>query len=75
MSEPIEQIIDSVDWRSVDRRPQKNEEDLPYVTHEGVMCIGDIEFKVYRLSSGEAVIDADDMQNHFGTLLEGLTRI
>lgn len=34
--------------------------DLPKATHEGVMKIGDLEVRIYRLDDGRNVIHADD---------------
>lgn len=36
-----------------------SDNDLPTVTHEGVVKLGDLEIKVLRLSNGESVIEAE----------------
>ena len=40
---------------------------LPTVTHAGVFVVGGHGLKVYQLSDGRRVIDADDVHRFFGT--------
>ncbi len=35
------------------------DDDLPTVTHEGVVKLGDLEITVLRLSNGQSVIEAE----------------
>jgi hypothetical protein len=43
-------------------------DDVPTVTHEGVVKLGDLEITVMRLSNGENVIEAES----FRQLMEAL---
>lgn len=38
----------------------KTDDGIPYVTHEGIFQIGDIQVKVYQLNTGQRIIDAND---------------
>lgn len=67
MKTPIEQMLDLVDWAAIERT-EEPKADLPHATHSGVLTIGAIDLKVFRLSNGMAVIDADDMQRFLGSL-------
>ena len=69
MKAPIEQMMDSLDWTSVESQPQAQAAGLPYVTHAGVLVVGEMRLRCYRLNTGEAVIDADDMHKFFGGML------
>ena len=40
-------------------------EDLPKATHEGIIKLGNIEIRVYRLDTGEAIIHAEDLPKIF----------
>jgi hypothetical protein len=66
---PIEMMMDGVSWRAVDGGSLDPDSDLPYVTHEGVLEIGGMSMRVYRISTGQAIINADDMRKFFGDLL------
>lgn len=60
MKQPIDMMLDGVQWITA---PEQSEDasGLPYVTHSGVLEIFDVKLRVYRLSDGMTVIDADDM--------------
>lgn len=45
--------------------------DLPYATHSGVLHIFGVDLKVFRLSTGQAIIDADDLERFFGDAIHG----
>ena len=40
-------------------------DDMPYATHSGVLNIMGVELKVYRLNTGQAIIDSEDMMRLF----------
>lgn len=68
---PIEMMLDGVTWvqttgSSTDNSDQ--EDGLPYATHEGVFEIMGHKMRCYRLSTGQAVFNADDFEAFFGTL-------
>ena len=61
---PIEMILDGVAWvASGDKAPIDS--DLPFVTHSGVLQIGDHSLKCFRLSNGQTVFDAEDFERFF----------
>lgn len=62
----IERLIESVLTPIANPNPSG---DMSYATHSGVLSIGGIDMKVYRLSTGVAVIDSDDMHRLLGGLL------
>lgn len=59
MSTPIEALIDAC-LKPVP--PPAEPGDLPYPTHSGVLKLGDCELKVHRLSTGEAIIEKESME-------------
>lgn len=64
--QPIEVLLDQVYWKEVQAaEPEPGQESIPYVTHEGVLKLGDIEFRVAQLSDGTRVINAEDLSNWF----------
>ena len=63
MTTPIEQMIDSV-VHPVE--PPTEITDLPYVTHEGLLEVFDVKMKVYILSTGQRIIDKEDLEAFFG---------
>jgi hypothetical protein len=75
MKSAIEQVLDQVDWTPVERTVQEQQkcaggagagDELPYATHEGVLSICGIRLRCYRLNTGMAVFDADDVKRFFG---------
>lgn len=67
---PIEKMLALVEWTETQNaQEQQNESGLPHATHEGVLSIGDMKLRCYRLSNGMAIFDADDMKAFFGDLL------
>lgn len=70
MTAPIDLILDGVQWKAEERTQASDADGLPHVTHSGVLDIAGFQLKVYRLSDGQAVIDADDMHRFF----DGMTK-
>jgi hypothetical protein len=66
MTTPIEQMMDGLDWIPVDGACAGGDTDLPYATHSGVLKIGAMELRCYRLNTGMAVFEADDVNKFFG---------
>jgi predicted solute-binding protein len=60
---PIDFMLDAVKWTATDQTPDSS--DLPFATHAGVLTIGDKALRCYRLNTGEAVFDADDVVAFF----------
>ncbi len=67
---PAETLLDRVEWRetNIQASEVKDESDLPCATHEGVLELGDMKLRCYRLSNGQTIINADDMNEFFGIL-------
>lgn len=64
---PIDKLMDDVKWTPVeividDILPGHV---APFATHTGELVIGDIRLKCWRLSTGQAVIDPDALENLF----------
>jgi len=62
----IPAFMNGVQWERVDTRSLPD--DLPYVTHEGVIIFSGNSIRCYKLSTGEAIFDADDLIAFFGGL-------
>jgi hypothetical protein len=65
---PIDFMLDALDWKATGTEPTPGSS-LPYVTHSGVLAIGAASMRCYRLSTGEAVFDADDFEDFMEALL------
>ena len=59
----LDRLLDGVEWTATGRLPAG---ELPYATHEGVLHIAGSELRVYQLSDGQRVFDADDFARFFG---------
>ena len=68
MSEPIDIAIDDVLKPVPPDEIEKGDGTLPYVTHAGEMPVGNMTIRVFRLSDGRRIVDADDLQAFFGFL-------
>jgi hypothetical protein len=73
MKTPIEKMLDGVHWREADGPPE-DDDGTPWATHEGVMDIMGHKLRCYRLNTGQAIINADDMHDFFGGELRSNTR-
>lgn len=65
MTTPIEKLLDNIEWKRSDKSDLSHDDNLPYVTHSGVLKIDTIELKCYTLSDGRRIFDADDINNLF----------
>ncbi|TFY97518.1 hypothetical protein [Ramlibacter rhizophilus] len=63
MATPMELMMRQVDWRETGQQPSA--ENLPYATHSGVLEIMGHRLRCYRLNTGQAVFDADDVHRFF----------
>ena len=71
MSSPIEIILDAVEWKEMPDSISTGEQAPQlYATHEGIMTVGDFEFKVYQLNNGQRVIAKESMEAFFGHPME-----
>lgn len=69
MSTPMDKLLDAVKWTPVEVcKPADNPDNLPTVTHEGILTIGDRKLRCYQLSSGQRIIDAKDLEDFFSGL-------
>lgn len=66
MTTPIESLLSGMEWTEVTPKPEP-EGNMPYATHSGLLDIHGLQLRCYRLSTGQAVIDADDMRAFFGS--------
>lgn len=72
-STPIDVLLDRVEWKAVELPPAHEfgtDEvcDLPHVTHEGVLEFSGLKLRCYQLSTGQRIIDAEDL---LGTPVKG----
>lgn len=63
-STPIERLLDAVEWEVLDTEAFIY--DGAFATHKGVFHIGEAEFVVYQLNTGQRVFDAESVQRFFG---------
>lgn len=61
---PIEILLDQVELKEVEN--PKPTSDLPYVTHSGILKLGEVEIEVMVLNTGERVISEDSINKLFG---------
>ena len=65
VSEPIDILLQQVVWKEIPREERDIDPDIPFATDEGVLDLGEVKLKVYRLSNGMRVFDVDDIENLF----------
>ncbi len=62
---PIETMLDTVDFKPVEA-PTVIDPNIPYVTHAGVLRIGEIEIEAFVLSNGQRIITEEGIKKVFG---------
>ena len=63
---PIDIMMNEVAWEPVKYdTPQVERDGIPYVTHTGILKIGEFEFHVHNLSNGKRVINGKDLEDFF----------
>lgn len=68
MIRPIEELLSNVDFKPCDP-PRDNPDGLPYMTHTGVLKIGDnIELPCAVLSNGQRIFYGDSIEEMMTTL-------
>jgi hypothetical protein len=67
LTTPIAKMMETVEWRETG--VASDQSGRPWATHEGVLQIGDTSLRCYRLNTGQAIINAEDMRAFFGDLL------
>jgi hypothetical protein len=66
---PIGRLLDAVQWTPL---PPPNDDSETHATHTGLLHITGIgPLRVYRLNTGERVIDADDLCTVFAADVDG----
>jgi hypothetical protein len=61
----VKVLLDRVDWQPVPQEIQRPI-DMPHVTHEGILKIAGLTLRVYQLSDGQRVIDANEIRSLLG---------
>lgn len=70
MKAPIDSMLERVEWLPAETPVgQGADNSLPHATHAGVLRIGDMELRCYRLNDGRAIINAEDMESFFGLMM------
>lgn len=64
---PIDALLDRVEWTTTQDQPKvaQGTDEIPeglYATHEGVLEIAGNKLRVYQLSDGSRVFNADDIE-------------
>jgi hypothetical protein len=62
---PIEQLIETVEFKEVEKNGSNNSEGLPYVTHEGTLDINGIKINVVQLNTGQRIIPQEEFEKIF----------
>ncbi len=61
---PIEHMLDNLEYIPTNGTP--NEDGLPYVTHEGLLKIGELSIKVHVLNTGKRIVSEEEIEKVFG---------
>ena len=68
---PIDRLMETVEWKEL--APENgigfDDDGLPWATHEGVLQIGELRLRCYRLNTGQAIFNAEDMDAFFDGML------
>ncbi len=64
MSQPIDKLLDAVEWKP-NAQPDGLLEGELWATHSGTFVMGEISLRVHRLSNDTRVIDAEDFTKVF----------
>jgi hypothetical protein len=65
-SSPIEMLLNKEAVWEEAPKTEDNGSGLPYATHSGIWNFMGQDIRVYRLSNGKAIIDADDFWKLLG---------
>ena len=67
MKTPMDALLNAVEWQKVEQSEYIGiADDLPWVTHSGILNIGSASFRCYQLSDGTRILDAEDVEEFFG---------
>ncbi len=59
-------MLDFIDWEPLESIDFPTSPGVPYATHKGTLRFGGMNLRVYRLSTGERVIEETDLARFFG---------
>jgi hypothetical protein len=62
----IDKLLDAVRWVPFEYESGEPKENLPFVTHQGVLNVLGIELKVCQLSNGMRVFEEGELEKLFG---------
>jgi hypothetical protein len=61
---PIERLLESITYVPTNC-VKSSDSDLPYVTHEGIFKLNEVEIKVVVLSDGRKIIPQEELDKIF----------
>lgn len=61
---PIERLLDGITYVPTNY-VKSSDSDLPYVTHEGILKLNEVEIKVVVLSDGRRIIPQEELEKIF----------
>ena len=65
----IDGLLKTVEWIPTGMTASESSDGLPYATHSGVLEIMGFKMRCHRLSTGQAIFDADDFNEFFERML------
>ncbi len=68
MTTPIDALLNAVEWQETGNAEDvaMADDGIPWATHLGVLTIAGVQLRCYRLNTGQAIFDADDVAALFG---------
>ena len=68
MTTPIDALLNAVEWQETSNAEDvaMADDGIPWATHSGVLTIAGTQLRCYRLNTGQAILDADDVAALFG---------
>lgn len=63
MTTPIDTLLNEVEWKETENAENvaMADDGIPWATHSGVLTILGAQLRCYRLNTGQAIFDADDV--------------
>lgn len=67
MTTPIDALLNAVEWKETGNAENvaMADDSIPWVTHSGVLTVAGTQLSCYRLNTGQAIFDADDVSALF----------
>ncbi len=68
METPMDALLNTVEWKETGEPEDlaMADDGIPWATHSGVLTIAGTQLRCYRLNTGQAIFDADDVATLFG---------